>query len=134
MFYDAFPSILIDDLNIVLNLIPNKTYNNVSIGITDLEYEKLNKVQKELLCCIQTKSCDEYVIEFFKVIYDKLKDRDNYDSKDFCLKNKFAIKRSYSRMMSYWNELYRDREFNFHRYVGRKLFKECFGDDRTFER
>ena len=52
MFYDAFPSILIDDLNIVLNLIPNKTYNNVSIGITDLEYEKLNKVQKELLCCI----------------------------------------------------------------------------------
>lgn len=37
-------------------------------------------------------------------------------------------------MMSYWNELYRDREFNFHRYVGRKLFKECFGDDRTFER
>lgn len=188
MFYNAFPNDLKEDLDIVLSIIPNKTYNNVNIGFTDetiiyklkdnniefpyrmyfldiadFTYEKLNKIQKELLCCIYTRSCDgyirekylkkllemsfdewvipfivklsdEYVVEILEVIYDKLKNRDNNDIKNFCLENKDIIKKSYSRMISYWNEFYRYREFKFHKYIGRKLFRECFGYDRTFER
>ena len=80
------------------------------------------------------KLCDEYVIELIEIIYDKLKERDNTDIQDFCLKNKITISKSYSRMISYWNVHYRGYEFNFKKYIGRKLFRECLGYDRTFER
>lgn len=63
------------------------------------------------------KLCDEHVIETLEVIYDKLKEWNNNDVKNFCLENKFIINKSYSRMVSYWNEFYRNREFNFHKYI-----------------
>lgn len=80
------------------------------------------------------KLCDEYVIEILFDVYESLKDRDNSDFKHFCLDNKKAVNKSYSRMISYWNEFYRNRVYKFRRYVGRKLFRECFGYNRTFER
>jgi len=80
------------------------------------------------------KLCDEYVIEILEVIYDNLKNRNNQDIKEFSLENKSTIKKSYSRMISYWNEFYRNREYNFHKYIGRKLFRECLGYDKTFEK
>lgn len=189
MFYNAFPSYLKDDLNKVLKTIPIKTYNHVSRGVTDetisyklndhtvieipyrmyfldiadLEYEKLNATQKELLCCIYTRSCngyirekylkkllessfddwaipfivklcDEYVMEILVTIYSYIKDRDNREIKLFCLENKLQMKKSYSRMISYWNEFYRSQEKNFHQYIGKKLYRECLGYNRSFEK
>lgn len=188
MFYSAFPSDLREKLNKVIEVIPNNTFNNISIAtsdeviayilenhvveipyrmylsdISDVEYEKLSQPQKQILCCIYTRSCDgyirekylqklldmpfeqwaipfivklcdEYVLEIVEIIYDKLKERDNTDIQSFCLRNKVSISKSYSRMISYWNEYYRGYEFDFKKYIGRKLFRECLGYDRTFER
>ena len=80
------------------------------------------------------KLCDEYVLEILEVIYNKWKERDNTDIQNFCLINKTAIRKSYSRMISYWNEYYRGYENNFRKYLGRSLFRECLGYDRTFEK
>ncbi len=73
------------------------------------------------------KLCDEYVIEILEVIYQFLKDRNNNDIKEFCQENKEAMKKSCSRMISYWNEYYRRENPHLHKYVGVRLFKECFG-------
>ena len=188
MFYCAFPSDLEENLNRVIETLPQTTFYNVRfatsddvieyaiknhviaipyrmylLDISDVEYEKMNQIQKQILCCIYTRSCngyirekylrklldmpleewtipfviklcDEYVLEIIEVIYNKLKARDNTDIQDFCLKNKVSIRKSYARMTSYWNEYYRGYEFNFKKYVGRKLFRECLGYDKTFER
>lgn len=188
MFYEAFPKELNNDLQEVLKIIPKETYNNVSIGysenvidyclnnviikipyrmyFTDVEFlkiEHLTDIQKEILYCIYTRSCngyirekylkelvkldfdcwtipfivkisDEYIVEILEVIYDKLKIRNNDDIKQFCLENKDIINKSYSRMISYWNEFYRSKEPNFHKYIGRKLFRECLGYNKAFER
>ena len=176
MFYGAFPSDLEENINSVIETMPQTTFNNVPfatsdnvieyitknhvvaipyrmylLDISDAEYEKLNQTQKQILCCIYTRSCngyirekylrklldmpierwvipfviklcDEYVIELIEIIYDKLKERDNTDIQDFCLKNKITISKSYARMASYWNEYYRGYELNFKKYIGRKLF------------
>ncbi len=188
MFYCAFPSDLKENINKVIEAMPNNTFNNVSsiisdniitytldnnvvelpyrmylLDIADAEYEKLSQTQKKILCCIYTRSCngyirekylrklldmpyeqwsipfivklcDEYVIEILEIIYDKLKERDNTDIQSFCLRNKVSISKSYSRMISYWNEYYRGYAFDFRKYIGRSLFRECLGYDRTFER
>ena len=188
MFYGAFPSDLEENINSVIETMPQTTFNNVRfatsddvieysiknhmiavpyrtylLDISDVEYEKLAQTQKQIRCCIYTRSCngyirekylrklldmpierwvipfviklcDEYVIELIEIIYDKLKERDNTDIQDFCLKNKITISKSYARMASYWNEYYRGYELNFKKYIGRKLFRECLGYDRTFER
>ena len=188
MFYNSFPSDLRENLNKVIEAMPDNTFNNVPfttsddiitytlenhvveipyrvylLDIADAEYEMLSQTQKQILCCIYTRSCDgyirekylrkllnmsfeqwiipfvvklcdEYVLEILEIIYDKLKGRDNADIHSFCLRNKASISKSYSRMISYWNEYYRGYEFNFRKYIGRTLFRECLGYDRTFER
>lgn len=188
MFCNAFPCNLEGYLIDVIETMPKKTFNNVplvasdnvieyavenhvvdipyrvyALDISDAEYEKLSQIQKQILCCIYTRSCngyirekylrklldmqfeqwaipfvvklcDEYVLELLEILYDKLKERDNTDIQNFCLKNKVPISKGYSRMISYWNEFYRGYEANFRHYIGRKLFRECLGYDRTFER
>ena len=133
MFCGAFPSCLEENLNWIIQIMPQTTFNNVSVAtsdnvveyiiknnvvaipyrmylldISDVEYEKLTQTQKQILCCIYTRSCngyirekylrklldmpiehwvipfviklcDEYVIELIEIIYDKLKERDNTD-------------------------------------------------------
>ncbi len=186
MFYNAFPDDLKNELNHVHKILPVKTFNDISetvtdkfisyvldncnveipyrmylIDIDDSEYNSLNQTQKQILCCIYTRSCDgyirekylrklldmpfeqwaipfivklcdEYVIEILEVIYDKLRERDNADIKDFCLKNKDSIRKSYSRMVSYWYVYYRKHEFDFKKYVGKSLFKEYLGCNKGF--
>lgn len=188
MFYNAFPSGLRESLNVVIETLPNNTFNNVPFAISDnsitytlknhvvdipyrmylldiadAKYENQNQIQKQILCCIYTRSCDgyirekylrrlldmpieewvipfivklcdEYVLEILDIIYDKLKERDNTDIQDFCLRNKVSVSKSYARMISYWNEYYRGCEFDFRKYIGRSLFWECLGCNRTFER
>ena len=187
MVFSSFPVYLRDDISKVMEILPNNTINNVSnvfggestayvlanyiidipyrlylLDVEDSEYKKLNQIQKQIVCCMYTRSCDgyirekyltrlldmpfelwsipyivklcdEYVVEILKIIYDKLKERDNKDIQRFCLMNKVSINKSYSRMVSYWNEYYRKDEFDFKKYIGRNLFEECLGYDRHFE-
>ncbi len=188
IIYNSFPKELKKDIQKVIKVIPNKTYNNTSLYFSenaieycannaiiiipyrmyfvDIDFKRLDDLtdkQKVILYCIYTRNsdgyirekylnellkvkfdywaipfivklCDEYVVEILEVIYNKLKDRDNNDIKSFCLDNKKLINKSYSRMVSYWNEFYRDREFRFRKYIGRKLFRECLGYNRAFEK
>ena len=77
------------------------------------------------------KLADEYVIEILEVIYLYLKSQDCSNIQNFCKLNLPSFMRSYSRMVSYWNEYYR-RPFS--EYVGRKLFTECFGYQNAYKR
>ncbi len=183
MFSCAFPRDLKENLNKVMEILPAETFNNVPfvtggdniaytlgdsvveipyrmylLDVSDAAYETLSHTQKQILCCIYTRSCDgylrekylrklldmpiqpwiipfivklcdEYVLEILEILYDKLKDRDNTDIRAFCLKNKSAIRKSYARMISYYNVYYRRYEWNFREYIGRKLFEECLGYD-----
>lgn len=80
------------------------------------------------------KICDEYVVEVLEMIYAKLKDQNTKQFEEFCLENVEAFCKSYNRMASYWNEYYRGTYNQFHHYIGRKLFRECFGYSRLLER
>lgn len=125
------------------------------------EISKLSETQKLMLFCMYTRShdgyvrekyvkkilsidfpnwcipyivklCDEYVVEILEIIYERLNNRSNEDIQEFCRNNREQMRKSYTRMTSYWNEYYRGRKF--HRYVGRMLFRECLGYSRLFEK
>lgn len=80
------------------------------------------------------KVSDEYVIEILEVIYDLLKGRDNDKMQVFCEMNVGSFLCSHDRMISYWNEYYRNRIFSYKDYIGKKLFSECFGYTRSMEK
>ena len=132
---------------------PYRMYHN---NVTDEVINKLSVQQKKILHCIYSRSCDglvrqkhlqsllqmnyddwaipyivkacdEYIIEILEMTYDILKEQDTGRIKEFCIENAQSFCKSYARMISYWNEFYRDRCHNFHQYIGRKLFRECFG-------
>jgi hypothetical protein len=79
------------------------------------------------------KVCEEYVVEILDLVYSVLCQRDTTAFKKFCLENRQAFCRSHDRMISYWNEYYRNR-YSFETYIGEKLFRECFGYSRSLER
>ena len=127
-------------------------------------YDKLeDKEEKLIYDCIFTRSCDgyvrqrhlrniladdfpewcmpyilklsaEYVVEIIDDIYRGLRTRDNTQFRAFCANNPYMFRRSYTRMVSYWNEFYRQECHRFHDYVGYRLYKECFGYSRKYER
>lgn len=80
------------------------------------------------------KICDEYVVEIIEMTYDTLKEQDTERIKRFCLENIVLFCKSYNRMISYWNEYYRYRNNDFKKYIGRKLFMDCFGYSKSMER
>lgn len=80
------------------------------------------------------KVCDEYVIEILDYVYDILKEHDTQAFKSFCKDNAYSLCKSYARMVSYWNEYYRYKYYKLNEYIGYKLFKECFGYTRAFEK
>jgi len=80
------------------------------------------------------KVCDEYVVEILEIVYKMLTEEDTERMKAFCAENRIMFCKSYAQMTSYWNEFYRDKYYHFKDYIGRKLFKECFGYSRSMER
>ena len=66
--------------------------------------------------------------------YEILKEQDTERIKKFCLQNIESFCKSYNRMISYWNEYYRFKNKSFQKYIGRKLFIECFCYSRLLER
>ena len=73
------------------------------------------------------KICDEYVIQLLEIVYSDLSKRDTKLFKEITAENTEMIKKSYSRMVSYWNAYYRRKYHNLKEYVGYKIFKEHFG-------
>lgn len=140
--------------------IPYRIYMN---EVEDLYIEQLTNIQQKMLYCMYSRSdnghvrekyirkilddeiqewqipflvtvCSEYVMEILEVVYDKLKDRNNDSIKEFCRNNQEILCKDYLNMMNYWNEFYQKEEVHFRRYVGRKLYRECFGYNRSFEK
>lgn len=188
MFQDGFPNYLRDDVTTVVGLIPHKTDNKVTVGVSEdtIQYILDNKVvrfpyrtyfidisdevkeilsqrQKMILHCMYSRSCDgfvrqkhifsllqmdyedwaipyiikvcdEYVVEILEMTYDILKEQDTERIKSFCLENIVPFCKSYNRMISYWNEFYRYKYNNSQKYIGRKLFRDCFGYSKSMER
>lgn len=79
------------------------------------------------------KISEEYVYEILALIYNKLKGKNNTAIKEFAENNKELLCKGYSKMITYWNRFYRARALNFHNYIGRKLFRDCFGYNRNYE-
>lgn len=73
------------------------------------------------------KLADEYVIQILQCIYDGWRELDTEAVRDFCRLNRRSLLRSYDRMVSYWNEFYREEYPHLEDYVGEKLFRRCFG-------
>lgn len=80
------------------------------------------------------KLSSEYVVEILDDIYKGMRTRDNTQFRAFCANNPYMFRRFYTRMVSYWNEFYRQDCYRFHDYVGYRLYKECFGYNRKYER
>ena len=135
-------------------------YRVYILEITSDEMHKLSDEEKMILHCIYSRSCDgyvrekhikellatdmpywaipyivkvcdEYVVEILEVVYEVLQKQNTSKIKRFCVNNWKHFCRSYNRMVSYWNEFYRNDCYRFNDYVGRKLFIECFGARRT---
>ena len=141
-------------LNGEIIALPERVYYKDCANITDL-----NKTQQLIYFCIFTRCCDgyirqksvnqilylgyedwclpyiikladSYVIEILDDLYSYFSNKDCVDLKKFCLNNKDYMQKANSRMVSYWNEYYRNENFDINNYVGKKLFVECFGIDK----
>ena len=133
-------------------------YRLYFVDANEEKIENLTDRQKKILYCLYTRSddgylrekyakklldagleewclpfivslCDDYVVEIVETVYNALRERNNDDIKAFCKRNESSVRKSYSRMISYWNEYYcrTDKHWKINEYVGRKLFKECLG-------
>jgi len=80
------------------------------------------------------KISDEYVLEILEDIYFELTSYNNDKMKTFCKMNIQLFLKSYDRMISYWNEYYRDNCPHYKDYIGTKLFLECFGYKKSMEK
>ena len=134
--------------------LPKRVYYKDCANITDL-----NKTQQLIYYCIFTRCCDgfvrqksvnqilnlgcedwclpyiikladSYVIEILYDLYSHFSSKDCKDLKKFCSINKEYMLKANSRMVSYWNEYYRNENLDINNYVGKKLFVECFGIDK----
>ena len=133
------------------------------LDVSDKIISKLSENQQNVLHCIYTRNCDgyvrekhlskllnsdypdwaipyivrinsEYVIQILELTYSILKDKNTDNIKQFCLENQIVFCKDYSRMVSYWNEFYRYNHYHFKNYIGRRLFRECFGYSRSMEK
>jgi hypothetical protein len=77
------------------------------------------------------KICDEYVKEILEVVYLKLQGKNNEKYKVLCELNFEYFKLGHSRMISYWSEFYRYDCYRYEEYIGKKLYSECFGYNKT---
>jgi hypothetical protein len=188
IFFEAFPKELLKDVELVVKEINERTYNNISLGVSgehmtyvldgkaiqfpirmyflelsDDIVAKFSQQQMSILHCIYSRNCngyvrenhikallqsefpgwsipfivkicDEYVVEILEDVYLGLQNQGGAGVKEFCVENKNVICKGHARMISYWNEYYRGRFPVFQDYIGKKLFEDCFGYSRSWER
>jgi hypothetical protein len=77
------------------------------------------------------KICDEYVYAILETVYQKLQGKNCEKYKTLCQLNFDYFKLGHCRMISYWNEFYRWDCYRYQDYVGKKLYRECFGYSKT---
>lgn len=77
------------------------------------------------------KICDEYVKEILDIVYQKLQGRNCETYKALCQRNFDYFKLGHCRMISYWNEYSRYDYYRYKEYIGKKLYGECFGYNKT---
>ncbi len=80
------------------------------------------------------KVCDEYIVEILELVYKHLCNTDTTQFKKICMINLVQFRYGHSRMISYWNEFYRDRCYYYKDYVGKSLYKDCFGYTRSIDK
>lgn len=135
-YFDDISCDALDDLTSTQRAILSCIYTRNCDGYVREKY--LKEVLQEKIEYWQipfiVKLCDEYVLEILETAFRALQHRNNEDIKEFCLDNKDAIRRSYSRMISYWDVYYRREYPILSNYIGKALFRECFGYNRSFER
>jgi hypothetical protein len=136
IYYLDVPEQALDELSLQQEMILHCIYSRSCDGFVRQKHLKLLLLMDydDWTIPYIVKLCDEYIIEILEMTYDILKERDTERIKRFCLENVESFCKSYARMIIYWNEFYRDRCYNFYEYIGRKLFRECFGYSRTLER
>jgi hypothetical protein len=176
--YKGFPTYLKDDVGYVLNSINTvNTYNKCSLiseshfislisdgetihtpdrfygeEISIKKFEELTEIQKNILHCIYSRSCNgytrqkhveellaiknippwaipyiiklcgEYVMEILEIINNKILSIDTQLILEFVDNNKHFICLQYAHMVSYWNCYYRYEYPNLKEYVGYLLF------------
>lgn len=77
------------------------------------------------------KVCDEYVVEILQTVYAVLKKQNCEKYRSICMLNLDNIRYGHSRMISYWNEYYRGDCYRYQNYIGKKLYRDCFGYAKT---
>lgn len=80
------------------------------------------------------KLSSEYVVELLDIIYEAFKEKDNSLFQAFCMNNPYMFRYCHSRMVSYWNEYYRDFYPQYRKYVGCYLYRDCFGYKKEYDR
>lgn len=127
-YHSEVPDELIGDLSLQHKMILHCIYTRSCDG-----FVRQKHIQSLLLMDYEdwaipyiVKLCDEYVMEILEMIYDILKHQDNKQIKKFCRENAQSLSKSYNRMISYWNEYYRDEFYNLKEYIGTRIFSECF--------
>lgn len=80
------------------------------------------------------KLTDEYIVEILDATYQMLNREKADEIKAFCQLNIQSFLRSHDRMISYWNEFYRNKCFLYENYIGKKLYSDCFGYSRSMEK
>lgn len=86
------------------------------------------------VCAYLLSVSGEYVIEILEVLYTALFSRNNETLKAMSVWNLQRFLSIHDRMISYWNEFYRDRCFFYKNYIGKKLFEHCYGYTRSMEK
>lgn len=77
------------------------------------------------------KACDEYVVGILEMTYRLINPQDYERFKRFTLQNTATFCKSYDRMTSYWDAYQLNTYPQFQQYIGKKLFRECFGYTRA---
>lgn len=78
--------------------------------------------------------CDEYIVEILELVYIHFQDNDQINLQKICQKNIKQFLRGYHRMISYWNEYYRQDCFQYKQYIGYLLYSECFGYQQSMNK
>jgi hypothetical protein len=135
IYYIDIPNEVIQNLSLRQKMILHCIYSRSCDGFVRQKhmYSLLQMGYEDWANPYIVKICDEYVLEIVEMIYDILKKQDTERIKKFCLENIESFCKSYNRMISYWNENHRYKYKNSQQYIGRKLFRECFGYSRSME-
>ena len=136
IYYTDIPDKVIEKVSLRQQMIIHCIYSRNCDGFVRQKhmYSLLHMDYEDWAIPYIVKICDEYVIEIVEMTYDILKEQDTERIKRFCSENIVPFCKSYNRMISYWNEFYRYKYTDFQKYIGRKLFRECFGYSRSMER